>query len=351
MQKVPSGLAPALFIPGLMYEGLIRARNRLHSSGWLRRQSLPGPVISVGNITMGGTGKTPLVLFIAHALEALGFQPAILSRGYGRIEPQKCHLIAPGDVVLSPAETLGDEPALIRRRIPTAYFGIAPNRFQAGDRLAKRMLSPVFVLDDGFQHRRLARDLDIVLLDSSQPLRSNRVFPRGTLREPLSGLHRCPVLMINDSGNGKSPESMITEVRQYAPKAAVFTCRQGIQSLVPYPAWAGGVGENAVPDGPVYLATAIGNPERFEWSIRELGIRTCGTKFFRDHYRLKQKDWAECVHDAKRKGAGAIVVTEKDAIKISSAPAFPLLVAVQSTAVSDPREFELVLKRCLEEWS
>jgi tetraacyldisaccharide 4'-kinase len=260
-------------------------------------------------------------------------------------------VIAPGESVLSPARTLGDEPALIRRHVPAAFFGIAANRFMAGSLLAKQFPRAIFLLDDAFQHRQLARNLDIVIIDSSQLLGTNRVFPRGTLREPLSSLRRCHVVIINDSGNGNSLECLIDEVRRYHPHAAFYSCRQRISAMIPFLEWTNGTGTPTRPSGPSYVVTAIGNPERFKRSIRDLGVQICGTKYFRDHYRLKPKDWAECIEDAQRNSAAAIIVTEKDAIKMSDPPDFPVLVASQSTTISNAREFELRLKRCAEETS
>jgi tetraacyldisaccharide 4'-kinase len=221
----------------------------------------------------------------------------------------------------------------------------------AGSLLSKQFPRATFLLDDAFQHRRLARDLDIVIIDSSQPLGTNRVFPRGTLREPLSSLRRCHIVVINDSGDGNRVECLINEVRQWHPRAAFFVCRQRISAMMPFPEWTSGAGTPTQPSGPTYLVAAIGNPERFQRTIRDLGIQICGTKFYRDHYRLKPKDWTECIENARRTGAAAILVTEKDAIKMSAPPDFPVLVAMQSTTISNAEGFELLLKKCAEETS
>jgi len=367
MHRVPSALAPAVFIPGLAYEALVRARNGLYSAALLRRRRLPAPVISIGNITMGGTGKTPLVIYVAQALAKLGFMPAILTRGYGRIRSSETHTLAPGETIPNPALTLGDEPALIRRHIPSSWMGVSKDRFVVGSILAKRDPRLVFVLDDGFQHRTLARDLDIVIIDSSQPLLSDRIFPRGNLREPVSALGRCDVIVINGPFDSPEANSIEADIRGLQTNAQIFHCNQFIQSLTPFLSWqtmasrspeefshlqypGSRLAAGNLSDSPsAYLVSALGNPERFLRDMQRLGIRGPGRKFYTDHHRLSLEDWQNCVKRARQKRADSIITTEKDAVKIDKPPDFPLLVAVQSTEMAGASEFELVLKKCIEE--
>ena len=349
MLRTPAGLSPVTFIPGLLYEALIRARNGLYSAELLRPKHLSAPVISIGNMTMGGTGKTPLVIHVAQTLVRLGFQPAILSRGYGRTEPGQDRRIEPEDRISSPAKTLGDEPALIRRHVPSASLGISSNRFHMGNRMERTGNRLVFILDDGFQHRQLSRDLDIVILDSSQSLVSDRVIPRGTLREPLSGLKRCHIVVINQSRSEPGNAEVRREAKRHNPNAEFFGCTQTIKTLTPFHVWAEGKESRPAQAQSAFLIAAVGNPERFKRDIRALGIEVKGAKFFRDHYWLKPGDWNSCIEAARSNGADSIILTEKDAIKISSPPEFPLLVAVQSTEISDEEGFERILKRCAGE--
>lgn len=348
MQKVPPALAPIVYLPGLLYEALVRARNGLYSANALPQHRLPGPVISVGNITMGGTGKTPLVIHIAQWLVNEGFHPAILTRGYKRARPDETLILAPDDRVASAAGALGDEPALVRRRIPSAWMGISRDRFLAGMRISERLQDPVFILDDGFQHRRLRRDLDIVVLDRSQALRSNRVLPRGTLREPLSGLRRCGVVVLNGVHSGDAKDPIADFLMRLAPKAAVFRCSQTIESMIPFPAWSEKTfrGEPRNPRS-AYLVAALGNPGRFEKDVRRLGIEVRGVKFFPDHYSPTPEDWQACAQAARAGNAETMVTTEKDAVKISSLPDFPLMVSMQSTLLAEETAFERMLTQCV----
>ena len=350
MQRIPAAIAPVVFLPGLVYEALVRARNGLYSAGLLPQHRLPDPVISIGNLTLGGTGKTPLVICVAQALLKLGFVPAVLTRGYGRIRRREAHILPPEREVPSAFLAIGDEPALIRRRLPSVWMGVSKDRYRAGSSISRQQAQTVFLLDDGFQHRRLHRDLDIVIIDPSQPLQSNRIFPLGTLREPLSGLRRCHVAVINGPPDAADPVEAV--VRTWQPDAKIFHCSQAIQSLIPFSCWRRGEdGGQTQRARPAYLVAALGNPDRFRQDVRRLGIEVCGSRFFPDHYRLQRKDWAACADEARGKGADAILVTEKDAVKISDPPDFPLLVSVQSARISDPRAFEGILQSCIEDRS
>jgi len=369
MYKAPTAVAPALYIPGILYEALVRLRNGMYSAALLPQRRLPKPVISIGNITMGGTGKTPLVIYVARLLLKLGFTPAVLTRGHGRIRSSATHILAPGETTQEPDSTLGDEPALIRRHVPSCWMGVSKNRFVAGSIIAERDSRVVFVLDDGFQHRELVRNLDIVVIDGSRPLGSDRVFPRGTLREPAASLHRANHIVIN--GNPDSADAGLTEseIRKVSAKGRIFHCHQFIRSLTPFPVWqklgtcspedlvsSSQYPESSLEAGTqagkpsVYIVSAVGNPKRFRSDIQRIGFGGVGGRSFSDHHRLSRRDWQNCVDDARREGADTIVTTEKDAIKISEPFDFPLLVAEQSTELAESGPFEAALKTIVEEF-
>jgi tetraacyldisaccharide 4'-kinase len=349
MRQTSSAFAPVLCISGLIFEALIRLRSALYAATLLPQYRLPGPVISIGNITAGGSGKTPLVIYVAQALSKLGRNPAFLSRGYGRKRSHKTWILPPGTIVHSPARILGDEPALARRYIPYAWMGISKNRFRTGVHIAQKQKDTVFLLDDGFQHRRLYRDLDIVVVDRSQPLQANRVLPRGTLREPVSELRRCHVIVINGMpGKEDAHDPLEAEIRSLHPDALIFRCTQSIRALLPFSLWKESQ-DRPAPSAvacSAYLVSALGNPERFHRDVRRMGIEVRGTRSFPDHYWLEREDWLACVGEARSKSVDAIITTEKDAVKISQPPDFPLLIAIQSTEVSDARAFEQVLQSC-----
>ncbi len=350
MHEIPWALAPLAIAAGPIYGAAVRLKNTLYESSILRSDRLQSPVISIGNITTGGAGKTPLVIYTAKKIKETGFVPAILSRGYGRPDPGIERVIPPGESVKFTAPDMGDEPALIRRHVPEAWFGISKKRYAAGRRIEQATGKPVFILDDGFQHRKLHRDLDIVVIDSSQPLFSNHIFPRGTLREPIAGLHRSQAIILNGARRSgvSDPVRFVLEEPQLQDK--LFYCDQTIERLVPFNRWKeedDSATNFPYPDH-AFLTAALGNPERFHADVQEMGIQVCGALFFRDHYNMRPEDWRRCAEMARQCSADAILVTEKDAVKISEHPDFPLLVCVQTTRFSDEKAFVKLLRQGID---
>ena len=336
-------------VPGLIFEALVRTRNELYAAGWLRQNHLPRPVISIGNLTLGGTGKTPLAIYLAVLLRKLDAAPALLSRGYGRGSQDRIQVIGPDDEPSNLAWRAGDEPALVRRRVPEIWLGISKDRRAAGERILEKRPDAVFILDDGFQHRNLHRDLDIVMVDRGQPLAANRVFPRGTLREPLAGLQRAQIVLLNGRYQAGEADPVEASVRAINPTAHIMHCVQRVEALVPYASWRGLhiTGNNNHPAS-AFLVAAIGNPERFRSDIEAHGVRIAGTRFLRDHQPLNPGTLLQCTKEARRSRAEALITTEKDAIKLPQAPDFPLLVSVQSTCVHESGIFQGTVKTVIE---
>ena len=345
----PSPLLSTILAPaGLLYEAGVRVRNACYGSGLIAAQRVGAPVISIGNLTIGGSGKTPLAMHIAALIQKCGATAALLSRGYGRRSTEWIQVVAPGESVDSPAVQLGDEPALARRCLPSLWLGISANRFAAALEILRRCRTPIFLLDDGFQHRRLHRDLDIAILDPSQELLHAHVFPQGNLREPATGLKRAHLVLINSAPDPRSDELENT-VRSLAPEATVLRCRQTIERLVPYRDWfAGHPCADTKSAVNVYMVAAIGNPSRFEADLRDRNVEIAGRRAYRDHYRISASDWEACAREAQGLQADAIVTTEKDAIKILKPPEFPLLIAVQKTTLESESEFERILSQIVE---
>jgi tetraacyldisaccharide 4'-kinase len=351
MPTIPPVFAPILYLPGLLYEALIRIRNRMYACGRLPQYQLSCPVISIGNITMGGTGKTPFVLYTARTLAQMGLNAAILTRGYGRKNSKQSIFLSPGQTRIVPEEILGDEPALLRRHLPEIWMGIAKDRFRSGRIIEQQNNSIVFILDDGFQHRKLHRNLDIVLIDPLQPLENNCIVPRGTLREPVWGLQRADILVVNGLPSSYSSALFEARLRKLVPKSPIFFCTQYIHDLIPFTYWVHNERLSMSPDLPktAFLVTAIGNPERFHDDIRRMGIDIRGMRKFKDHHRFSLKDWRDCSRSAEKCGAETLIITEKDAVKIIQPPEFPIRVAIQSTEIDNPDEFRQWLQSCIRE--
>ncbi len=341
---------PLLLVPSLLFEGLVRVRNWAYDTSILKQALLPHPVISVGNLTVGGSGKTPLVIHLAKSVGSMGVTPVLLSRGYGRRE-KRLVLLPPSKTTDVSVSLVGDEPALVRRHIPEIWLGISKHRNKAGLQISRRQQRLLFILDDGFQHRCLRRELDLVLLDPSQPLLRNRLFPSGTLREPLSGLRRATVAVINGRSGQHDSDSLESAVRRINPDLPIFHCLQRIERLVSIEQWRAGISSHdaVVNPGAVYLVAAIGNPVRFQRDVEMLGVEIRGSRFFRDHTRLQPDDWAACSRAASAAGADALVITEKDAIKATGTKGVPIWVAVQSTHFVEQAELERRLRALIEE--
>ena len=286
---------------------------RRRSEAALRDQKrVDAPVISVGNITMGGTGKTPCVLRVTELLKARGMRPAILTRGYKRASPHKHLAVAPG-AVTSAVQT-GDEPQIFIRS-GLAPVGIGADRYAAAMLLRREFDVDVMVLDDAFQHRRVARDLEIVLVDALNPYGGGELFPLGRLREPLSGLARAGIILITRADLSDLGPAIERSVRAWNTDAPVF------RACIEPQAWVeqatGAMHEIARPPfGPVAAFCGLGNPQSFHRILRRQGVEPVAWTEFDDHHRYRPRDLRRIAAHARVAGAGALVTTEKDAINL-----------------------------------
>ena len=287
--------------------------SRRRQSADLRRQRrLPVPVISVGNLTMGGTGKTPCVLRLVELLAQRGRKPGILTRGYGRQSPEPCVQVAPGEAV--PPHRSGDE-AQIFIRSGLAPVGIGANRFDSGTRLLRKFDAGVLVLDDAFQHRKLARDVDIVLIDALHPFGGGGVFPLGSLREPIAGLSRAGVVLITRCEASDLAGPIAREVARWNPRAPIF------QSSVEPRAWVEhATGRRLAIAAPPFRRIGafcgLGNPAAFRRTLEGLGVEIAGWIEFDDHHRYRPRELRHIAHQMAASGATALVTTQKDSINL-----------------------------------
>ena len=349
MNKARAALYPLLYPLSLILRTAVGVRHVLYAAGILRQSHLPRPVISIGNLTMGGEGKTPMVIHVARLLRQQGATVALLSRGYGRIHPKRTRILAPGNEVPSPWKVLGDEPALIRRAAPDMWAGISELRYEAGRGILERNPNVVFVLDDGFQHRKLHRDLDLVIMDCSRSFQHNRLIPLGTLREPIGSLRRAHAIILNIGPKRASAEAIDRLVHKVHPGAQVFHCRQEIADAITLQDWHrndGKVHTESVLRA-AFLVAAIGNPKRFLHDAEAFGVEVKGGRFFRDHVQISARDWHSCAEEARARGAEAILTTEKDVIKLDHPPNFPVRVALQRVRIIEEQDFTGLLKKTL----
>ena len=301
-----------LRVASLPYAAAVALRGRAFDAGVLKAERLDRPVISVGNLTAGGTGKTPIVEAIARRLGA-DRKVAVLLRGY-----------APGADEGEDA----DEVRVLRENLPDARILPGADRVARGRRAIEEGGVDVFILDDGFQHRRLARDLDLVVIDALCPFGFGHLLPRGLLREPLSGLRRADLIAISRvnqvaPGEVEALRSRLAGIHPEAPivEVAIEPTLIGPRGGEEVPA-----GEEPLRDVPVHAFSGIGNPASFARTLEALGGAS-SSQAFPDHHRYTDDDRRRIVGAARRVKARALVTTQKDAVKLRDwQPEIPLWV-------------------------
>jgi tetraacyldisaccharide 4'-kinase len=321
--------------PALLYRGVVHARNALYDAGWWRGRRLDCPVVSIGNLTVGGTGKTPLTSHAAAVLRDAGYRVGVLSRGYGRRGGGAAVLVSDGRTLLQDASIAGDEPYLIARDNPAVQVAVGANR-EAAARLLWRAGAPeVVLLDDGFQHRALGRDLDLLLLDAADPLGNGRMLPFGPLREPPCAVSRADAVVLTRS-DGHCPPALTTLLQRHNPEAAIFHAR--IEPLRFVRPDGQAVALNALRGFAAFALSGIARPDRFEADLERLGLRLVGTRRHPDHRRFSARDLEEAGQEARRRGAEVMVTTEKDMVRILWPPAAvpPLYALAQRLSFPSP---------------
>ncbi len=301
---------------------LLKAASRLYEKALQKDQArrrnkrvrLPGPVISIGNLSTGGTGKTPVTIWMCEFLLKMGLHPAVLTRGYGRRGNSYGHVPLVGD----PAELsdlFGDEPVMISERLPSTPVWVGRDRAASGKAALARSAVDVFVLDDGFQHLALDRDLDIVLLDCRSPFGNGFVLPAGPLREPCSNLKRADAFVITHVDSDADAAPLKDKLEGLFPGMPVFACRhkaRGISLRKGEPVFD----INALCGRRAVVFAGIAGPEGFFRDMRQAGIRICESFGFPDHHRYTAGDFSRIFHAASEHGAEVIITTAKDAVRI-----------------------------------
>ena len=286
------------------YDVIVRVRASLYGRGLFRAKRLDGTVISVGNLTVGGTGKTPMVLWLAERLASEGHRPAILTRGYRGSGQSDAHGLP-----------TSDEVALLRERLGArAQLGVGKDRYAIG-RTLERHGAKWFILDDGFQHLELDRDADVVLIDATDPFGGGRLLPAGRLREPKSALDRADVLVITRSEHAPAIESV---VRRFT-EAPIFYARTQLEAVLRLPAL-----QVPLPDGDLtrvnfFAFCGIGNSGAFFDDLARWGVRVKGRRAFGDHHRYAAAETEGLERDALAAGAEAMICTEKDVFNLRDA--------------------------------
>ena len=295
-----------LFPLALIYWGLVFWRNLFYKLNFFIVHKVDCKVLSIGNLTLGGTGKTPMVVFFAIYLNNLGKKVAILSRGYGRATKGMV-LVSRGDGnILCSWQDCGDEPYMIANKLKEVPVLVDENRYRGGLYLTENFNPDIIIMDDGFQHRALHRDLDIVLIDGGDSISEHRLLPYGKLREPWSNIIRADAIIItkkrpNALIKRKIDETLIPQL--YAKSIPTIRYPDNLSSKIK-------VDEN------IFIISGLGNPKFFEKTVKHLGYKICGIKNFPDHYHYKRGDLDKIQLLMKESGASQILTTEKDWVKL-----------------------------------
>lgn len=314
---------------GTIYGVGVELRNALYDRGVLKSHSLGARTISIGNITTGGTGKTPLVAYVAEILAEAGEKVCILTRGYGRQSSGRV-LVSDGENVLVDARTGGDEPVELAGKLLGKAIVIADaDRVSAAAWAKEKFSSTVFVLDDGFQHRRAKRDLDIVCIDATDPFGNEKMLPAGRLREPIENLRRADAIVLTRTNLVDDLTPLQAKIEILCPGVPVFLSRTELASE------ESGSSVALLDLGlSAFAFCAIGNPEAFFEAIRRRGYSLVGTRAFPDHYYYTEKDLSELENEAHECGAHVLLTTAKDTVKLDELP-----------LRSDAREFSVLCYR------
>jgi tetraacyldisaccharide 4'-kinase len=310
-----------------LYGGYVRIRAWLYQNGWLKQKRLRGKVISVGNLTVGGTGKTPMVLCLAEKFLAEGKRVAILSRGYRG------------------TGGTSDEIELMKHRLQgRVTFGVGKDRFAEGHRIEQQEPVDVFLLDDGFQHLSLVRDLDIVMLDGSHRLKDQWLLPSGVLREPISACRRADMLVV--TRKTEHPDIEAGDAQKYS----IFYAQTRLLGFRRFGDRADLQPTNGISHGPFFAFCGIGNPQAFFDDLSRWEVPVAGESFFRDHHLYTTSDLQRLEKAAQRAGAIGFVTTEKDAENLGRGKntAIPIFVAVIDFVITAESEFMATLEKKLQ---
>lgn len=327
----------------LPYALIQRLRTWCYQAGILRSHTLPRPVISIGNITVGGTGKTPVAAYIAHLLLTQGLKVAVLSRGYGGSLEGTTAVVSDGSKVLLSAEECGDEPFLLASTVPGLMVVIGSNRHSAGLMAMERLSPDIFLLDDGFQHLRLKRDLNILLLDARKPFGNGWCLPAGLLREPRSACSRADLVIRTrcpKNGSGADPVSGIPMCNAHHElgNAVPLTGGEPLQL-------------DSLRDKRILAFAGIADPHAFFDGLRAHGMNLVSTQCLPDHSTYTPADIAALADTVASSGADYAITTEKDGVKLRHLPvelAQKVLLAKLTISIDDPTPLNTALRNLLQ---
>lgn len=324
----------------MVYALVLRARALLYQAGVLPSFSLGKPVIAVGNLSVGGTGKTPVAILLARLLLARGKRVALLSRGFGGPEDGRVRVVSDGRRVLLAPPEAADEPVLIARSVPGLVVVTGRDRCRAGLHALEQFHPDVFIMDDGFQHLRLRRDLNILLLDARTPFGNGHTLPAGLLREPPSAAKRADLVILTRAETTSDCPSI----------PGIPCCRSSHRLTGIVPLEGGSSASFALLAGRKGIAFAgIGDPSSFFAALRKQGLAIVSSLAFRDHCRYQEGEVEEILGELRTTGADYLITTEKDAVKLAERGGFAVdcYAALLEIEILDPGVLEKSIEKLL----
>lgn len=355
-----------LYVFSFIYGHLVNVKLAGYKVGVFKRKKLGCYVISLGNITVGGTGKTPTAQRLARDIRDMGYRVVILNRGYRAKWKGEVGIVSDGRTLQMDASQAGDEAFMLAKHLPNVPVLIGPERAVTGQYAIDHFGAEVAILDDGYQHWQLERDMDIVLIDAVNVFGNNYMLPRGTLREPISHMERADVCLLTkvDQAAPGSNRYIRDTIEKYNDHALIVESIHQPRCFIELADWyedmaAPGIDISQMKGKRVMAVSAIGNPASFEQTLSDIGAVIMESLRFPDHHDYTPEEMADVVDQAIRQGAEAIVITEKDAVKVPDVPReimkaespIPIyVVSVEVTFLSGDREFKATLQKNLKEY-
>lgn len=327
-------LATLLFGGSLLYKKAIQLRQALYRQRVLATFQLPCPVVAVGNLTVGGTGKTPMVVHLAEMCREIGYRPVIVSRGYKSLAEHGGAVVSDAEAVLCDARHAGDEPLLMAVLLPGVPVMVGRNRLAVGREALARFRPDIILLDDGYQHVRLHRDLDILMMDAKHPFGNGYLLPRGRLREPAEAFGRADAVVLTRA-DPMDPQAYSELARRVHPRP-LFVCRHAtiirdvLRAGRPFNSRFNRA-EGAAVEFKHFGAFAfagLGRNDAFFQSVEDCGVRLLGKMGFEDHHPYSAQDLNRISEAACRAGAGLLITSDKDFVRLPQDGRFPVELAI-----------------------
>jgi tetraacyldisaccharide 4'-kinase len=310
-------IASAISLP---YRLIITFRNWLYDKKIFAVVKLPCPVISVGNITAGGTGKTPCVIMMARMLQSHGFKPAILSRGYGGSSTKSVNIVADGKNILLDSKTAGDEPFLMAQSLRSIPIIVGPQRIKTGKTAINRFGANVLICDDAMQHRQIFRDINLVLLDSQDPLGNGHILPRGKLREPIAGLKRASAFLLTRTNETPKTDNINKKLSQIG-NIPIFTSIHKLKDMI-----KGDYSDKwpiaDLKGKKVCAFCGIAKPDSFKKSLLAAQSHILSFDTFPDHHNYSRAELEIIKNKFYKNKADLIITTQKDGMRLQKFPEF-----------------------------